>query len=241
MASWDDEDFEPTDASTTVNHFEGEDEDDDDIKDNWDDDDEEEKKEEVKQEPKPVKKKKTIADKIKEKEEKARQEKLARMEEVKILEEDDRDLTPEEQMEEKLRRQRLQEESDLELAKDAFGVIDIPGQKTIDNFMPSNKDEFLELSSMIVQKLAKLELRSDYQLFLETLIRDCCAGLEAEDIKKISTILNALVNEKQKLNKVAKGKKKTGAASKKTLASGKGVKDDMDYDDGYYNEFDDFM
>jgi len=240
MASWDDEDFEPTAASTAVNHFEGEDEDDDDIKDNWDDDDEEEKKEEVNQEPKPVKKKKTIADKIKEKEEKARQEKLARMEEMKKLEEN-RELTPEEQLEEKLRQQRLQEESDLELAKDAFGVLDIPGQKTIDNFMPSNKDEFLELSNMIVQKLAKLELRSDYQFFLETLVRDCCAGLEAEDIKKISTILNSLVNEKQKLNKVAKGKKKTGAASKKTLASGKGVKDDMDYDDGYYNEFDDFM
>lgn len=241
MASWDDEDFEPSEASNSMNQFEGEDVDDDDIKDNWDDDDEEEKKEEVKQEPKPVKKKKTIAEKIKEKEEKAKQEKLARMEEMKRMEEDDKDLTPEEQLEEKLRRQRLQEESDLELAKDAFGVTDIPGQKTIDNFLPSNKDEFLELSNMIVQKLAKLELCSDYQLFLETLIRDCCAGLEAEDIKRISTILNSLVNEKQKLNKVAKGKKKTGAASKKTLASGKGVKDDMDYDDGYYNEFDDFM
>jgi len=241
MASWDDEDFEPTEATTTsLNHFAGEDEDDDDIKDNWDDD-EEEKKEEVKVEPVKQKKKKNIAEKIKEKEEKARQEKLARMEELKKMEEENKELTPEEEMEEKLRRQKLQEESDLELAKDAFGVSDIPGQKTIDNFVPLNKDEFLELSNMIVQKLSKFEARAEYQLFLETLVRDCCAGLEAEDIKKISNNLNILVNEKQKLNKVAKGKKKTGAANKKTLATGKGVKDDMDYDDSYYNEYEDFM
>jgi translation initiation factor 3 subunit J len=30
-------------------------------------------------------------------------------------------LTPEEELEEKLKRQRLQEQSDLELAKEAFG------------------------------------------------------------------------------------------------------------------------
>lgn len=37
-------------------------------------------------------------------------------------------------------------------------MIDVPAQKTIDNFNPLNKDEFLELSSMIVQKLAKFEV-----------------------------------------------------------------------------------
>jgi len=242
MASWEEEDFEPTtDASAAGYQFVGEDEDDDDIKDNWDDDEEEEKKE-VKVEPVKQKKKKTIAEKIKEKEEKARQEKLAHMEEIKKLEEENKELTPEEQIDEKLRRQRLQEESDLELAKDAFGITDVPVQKTIDNFMPTNKDEFIEFSNMIVQKLAKFEARSDYQFFLETLIRDSCAGLEADDIKKISNNLNILVNEKQKLNKVAKGKKKTAAANKKTLATGKGVKDDMEsYDDSYYNEYEDFM
>jgi len=171
-----------------------------------------------------------------------RLEKLAKMEEMKRMAEENKELSPEEEMEEKLRRQRLQEESDLELAKDAFGVIDVPAQKTIDNFNPLNKDEFLELSSMIVQKLAKFEGRTEYQFFLETLVRDCCAGLDSEDIKKISNNLNVLVNEKQKLNKVAKGKKKTGAANKKTLATGKGMKDDdMNFDDSYYNEYEDFM
>lgn len=203
------------------------------------------RKKEVASVPKPEpKKKKTIAEKIREKEEKQKQEKLARLEELKKMEEENRELTPEEEMEEKLRRQRLQEEADLEIAKDAFGITDVPvvpGQKTIDNFAPINKEEFLELSNMIVQKFTKLEVNTDYLFFLETLVRDCCAGLDADDIKKITSTLNSLVNEKQKLAKVGKGKKKTAGASKKTLATGKGVKDDMDFDDSYYNEFDDFM
>jgi len=239
MASWDDEDFEAGETNAIANHFEGEDEDDDEIKDNWDDDEEEKK--EVSTVPKPEpKKKKTIMEKIKEKEEKAREEKLARLEEMKRLEEENRELTPEEEIEEKLRRQRLQEEADLQLAKDTFGVVDVPVQKTIDNFIPSNRDEFLELSNMIVQKLAKVEHHGEYQGFLETLVRDFSAGMEAEDIKKIIVILNSLVSEKQKAAKVAKGKKKAGATNK-NLKTGKGVKDDMDYDDSYYNEYEDFM
>merc|ERR550517_2418071 len=75
---------------------------------------------------------------------------------------------------------------------------------------------------MIVQKLAKLEVRMEYASFLETLVRDCCAGCEAEEIKKISNTLNLLVQEKQKLNKAKdKGKKKTATAAKKTWRVGK--------------------
>lgn len=241
MASWEDEDFEPSYApGAPVDKWDGEDEDDDDIKDCWDADEEEEKKEVPQSQPK---KKKTLEEKVKEREEKKRKEALAKQAEMNATKE----LTPEEELEEKLRQQRLQEESDLEIAKDAFGVVDlaVPGQRTIDNFMPANKEEFTELANMIVQKLTKFELRTDYPLFLETLIRDVCAGCEAEEIRKISNTLNLLVQAKQKENKVAnKGKKKTPATGKKTLASGKGIKDDLDYDGGYYdlnNEFDDFM
>jgi len=241
MASWDDEDYEPVDASaavTAADKWDGEDEDDDDCKDNWDDEDEETPKSDVpKSQPK---KKKTLAEKIAEKEEKKRQEAIERQQQLEA----ERDETPEEELERKMREQRLQEESDLELAKEAFGVVDVlPGVKTIDNFMPSNKEEFTELSNMIVQKLAKLEVRMEYASFLETLVRDCCAGCEAEEIKKISNTLNLLVQEKQKLNKAKdKGKKKTATAAKKTLASGKGMNNDqMDYYDDGYNEYEDFM
>merc|ERR1712168_1700618 len=89
-----------------------------------------------------------------------------------------------------------------------------------------------------------LEYKSDFAFFLETLVRDCCAGREPEVIKKISNTLTVLANEKQKLNKADKnkGKKKAAATTKKTLASGKAVqKADDDYYDDYYNEYDDFM
>lgn len=190
------------------------------------------------------KKKKTLAEKIAEREELKKKEALAKMQQA----EEERELTPEEELERKLMDQKRQEEADLELAKEAFGVTDVapalPGQKTIDNFNPKNKDEFAELSNMIVEKLSTLEYKTDFTYFLETLVRDCCAGREPEDIKKISNTLTLLANEKQKLSKADKnkGKKKAAATGKKTLATGKGVgKADDDYYDDYYNEYDDFM
>lgn len=247
MASWDDEEFEPTESaantSAAKDKWDGEDEDED-APDNWwsDEEGEDKNKENVpKSQPK---KKKTLGEKIAEREEKQkeerRQESLRRLQE----QEDNRELTSEE-------RKKMQEESDLELAMDTFGVAEdhavaapvLPDQRTIDNFTPTNKEEFNELSKMIVQKLAKLEGRIEYGSFLETTVRDACAGCEPDVIKKISSTLNSLATEKQKLIKEkTKGKKKTGAAANKTLKTGKGVKGDMDYDDyGDYGDFDDFM
>jgi len=246
MASWDDEDYEPAEtvnqSSGAADRWSGEDEDDDGLKDNWDDDEEEKEASDVpKSQPK---KKKTLAEKIAEREEIKKKEALAKMNQA----EEERELTPEEELERKLMDQKRQEEADLELAKEAFGVSDtapvLPGQKTIDNFNPKNKDEFAELSNMIVEKLSTLEYKTDFNYFLETLVRDCCAGREPEDIKKISNTLTLLANEKQKLSKADKnkGKKKAAATGKKTLATGKGVgKADDDYYDDYYNEYDDFM
>jgi len=217
-ASWDDEDFEP--ARVNNNHtFNGEDEEDDGLKDNWDDEEEEDAEKAVpKSEPK---KKKTLEEKIKEREQKKKVELLAKMEEIKLMEEQTRELTTEE-------RQRAQEEADLEIAKDAFGISDevpevsevpaVPGVKTIDNFEPTNKTEFQELSTMVVQKFSTLELQSDYLYFLETTIRDCCAGFEPDDIKKISNTLNSLVLEKQKQNKAVKGKKENWCTRKEDLS-----------------------
>jgi len=245
--NWDDEEYEAPEAATTngavvvTDKWEGEDEDDDDLKDNWDDEEEEKQDSDV---PKTVpKKKKTLAEKIAEREEAKRQEAILKMQQAEA----ERELTPEEDLARKMREQKLAEEADFELSKEMFGTDDsvvVPGQKTIDNFVPKNKEEFTELANMIVEKLSTLEYKTDFNFFLETLVRDCCAGREPEDIKKISNTLTLLANEKQKLNKADKnkGKKKAAATTKKTLASGKGVsKADDDYYDDYYNEYDDFM
>jgi len=245
MASWDSEDFDVDTNEPAVvgvsDKWEGEDEDDD-IADSWDALDEDEDKEKPKTTTQP-KKKKTLDEKIKEREEKRRLEKLAREEERKREEEANRELTPEEQMAEKLRQQRLQEESDLELAKEAFGITeDMPGVKTIDKFVPDNREEFNELSQMLVTKLQDLENKSEYPGFLETLFRDCCASVDAETIKKIASTLNVLASEKQKLSKPKAGKKK-GAKTTNTLKAGKAsTKSDMSgFNDDYYDEYEDFM
>lgn len=244
MTSWDDEDYEPVETTAAVvagggaDRWSGEDEDEDGLKDNWDDEEEEKDTSNVpKSQPK---KKKTLAEKIAEKEAAKREEVLAKMAQADA----ERELTPEEEMSQKLRDQKMQEEADLELAKEAFGITEVlPGVKTIDNFEPKTKEEFAELASMIVEKLSALEYKTDYNYFLETLVRDSCAGREPEDIKKISNMLTLLANEKQKLNKDKnKGKKKAGATKKNTLAAGKGVgKAGDDYYDDYYDEYNDFM
>merc|ERR1712013_398331 len=231
MNSWDDEDYEPEEPKTAAavggglaDRWSGEDEDEDGLMDNWDDDPVEKETSGVpKSQPK---KKKTLAEKIAEKEEAKKAELLARMAE----QEESREMTEAE-------KQAAQLESDLEIARENLGFGDevLPGVKTIDNFEPKSKDDFIELSAMIVEKLSKLEYKSDYGFFLETLVRDSCAGREPEDIKKISNTLTLLANEKQKLNKADKNK--AAATKKNTLASGKGVGKmaNDDYDD-YYNE-----
>ncbi|XP_072038752.1 eukaryotic translation initiation factor 3 subunit J-like isoform X2 [Amphiura filiformis] len=126
MASWDDDEFDPeanfqppTATGQVSDRWEGEDEPED-VKGAWDDDDDEENNgtgDENKVKAVQRKKKKKLEDIIKEKEEKRRQE----MEEKRKAEEERlKALSPEAEIEERIRRQKLQEESDLQLAKEAF-------------------------------------------------------------------------------------------------------------------------
>ncbi|KAI6077883.1 Eukaryotic translation initiation factor 3 subunit J isoform X1 [Aix galericulata] len=218
----------------------GEDEEDD-VKDNWDDEEEEEeaKETEIKQEPK-VSEKKKIAEKIKEKE---KQQKKKQEELKKRLEapEEHRELTPEEQLADKLRLKKLQEESDLELAKETFGVNNTCG---IDAMNPSSKDDFTEFGKLLKEKITQYEKSLHYASFLEALVRDVCISLEIDDLKKITNSLTVLCSEKQKQEKQSKAKKK-----KKGVVPGGGLKatmkDDLadygGYDGEYVQDFEDFI
>uniref|UniRef100_H0VLC3 Eukaryotic translation initiation factor 3 subunit J n=2 Tax=Cavia porcellus TaxID=10141 RepID=H0VLC3_CAVPO len=220
--------------------WEGEDEDED-VKDNWDDDDDEKKEEvEVKPEVK-ISEKKKIAEKIKEKE---RQQKKRQEEIKKRLEEPEEPkvLTPEEQLADKLRLKKLQEESDLELAKETFGVNNtVYG---IDAMNPSSRDDFTEFGKLLKDKITQYEKSLYYASFLEALVRDVCISLEIDDLKKITNSLTVLCSEKQKQEKQSKAKKK-----KKGVVPGGGLKatmkDDLadygGYDGGYVQDYEDFM
>ncbi|XP_022902598.1 eukaryotic translation initiation factor 3 subunit J [Onthophagus taurus] len=229
MDSWDDDNFEPQvvmPITIASNKWEGEDEDED-VKDNWEDEDEE-KKEEV---PAPIQqkpKKKSIQEKIAEKE-RLRAEELARKR--KEEEEDDEDDLP---PEERLRRQK---ESDLNAALETtFGGSNTP--TGIDGMDPKSKEEFQELADAIVNKVQPYTKSAEYPVFAETVVRNICATMSSLDIKKIKNTIDNLYMEKQKIEKGDKAKKS------KTKGKAKLKMDNENQFSAYvedYDEFDDFM
>ncbi|KAG8183028.1 hypothetical protein JTE90_015659 [Oedothorax gibbosus] len=206
-ADWENEDFEPTLKKPILHtdRWEGEDEDDD-VKDNWDDEEAEEKeKPEQNMVAMQPKKKKPLAQIIAEKEEKRRKE----LEEKQRLqkEQQNKDLTPQERLANKLKQQKLQEEADLQLAKETFGVID--AVQTIDQMKPSSKEDFDNFKKALVEKIQQSEESPHFVSFLEDLFRDICLNVSPEDIKKVTSSLTALANEKTKVLKAKAGKKKS--------------------------------
>ena len=115
--NWDDDDFEPevpSGATAVSDKWAGENEED--VKDNWDEDDEEtEDKSHVE-----VKKKKSLKERIAEKEAKRAAELAAKR---KKEEEENKPLSPEEALAERLRQQKMAEESDLALAREALNLV----------------------------------------------------------------------------------------------------------------------
>jgi translation initiation factor 3 subunit J len=202
----------------------GEDEDDD-VKDNWDDEDEEPKSESVSDDPKPAaaSKKKALAKKIAEKEEQAR------------LKANSRPLTAEEQAADKLEKLRLQQESDLRLAQEAFGLGDA-NAAGLDALPLSSTSDFDNFKKVLISRLQAAERSPHYVPFLENTIRDICASLDPEDIKRISSNLNTLWNEKVKASKGPKAKKGKAKGAIKVERTA------MDYDgNDIGDDFDDFM
>ncbi|XP_044206939.1 eukaryotic translation initiation factor 3 subunit J-B [Thunnus albacares] len=240
MADWDADNFEPEEPikkAVVMDKWEGEDEEED-VKDNWDDEEEEDtKKVEVKKTEKKVSDKKKLMEKIKEKENRLKKKQQE-------LENSRAELTQEEQLAEKLRVKKLQEDADLELAKDAFGVSSTSNSVTgIDGMCPSSKEDFTEFEKLLKEKITQFEKSVHYSSFLDSLFRELCISLEVDDLKKVSNSLSVLLSEKQKQEKQNKGKKK-----KKGVVPGGGLKaqlrDDLDYaefDGGYAQDYEDFM
>merc|ERR1712240_33145 len=102
-------------------------------------------KEEEKKAAAKVSEKKKLSEKIKEKENRLRK----KLEEIKAKE--IQDMTPEEQQAERLRVKKLQEAADLELAKEAFGIVGGPENivNGIDAMSPSSKDDFTEFEKLL--------------------------------------------------------------------------------------------
>ncbi|UYV67317.1 EIF3J [Cordylochernes scorpioides] len=144
-------------------------------------------------------------------------------------------MTPEEQMAEKLRLRKLQEESDFEMARETFGLTEAPSSDSFESQNPSTKEEFDEFKKLVVDKLQSLEKSALYMPFLEDFMRDLCVNFEAEEVKKLSSVLNALANEKVKSQK-GKAKKKAGG-KKATLKLDRGNNYMEDYGGDDFEDF----
>ncbi|XP_041984608.1 eukaryotic translation initiation factor 3 subunit J [Aricia agestis] len=237
--SWDADDFEPKlpTTLTSSNKWEGEDVDET-VKDSWEDEEEEKKDEEKKEEPKPAPKpKKKISEKIAEKErlEREKAERLAAQAQQE-------ELTPEQKLAEKLRRQKLQEESDLRLALETFGVTE-GGAGKLDMFNPTTKEEFTEFSDLLCKKINIYKAREEFPAFVDDLIKNIIVHMPSADIKRIKMTVDNLYIEKQKAEKNDKAKKPNKGKGKAKLKV-EGDNAHLNQYDGYGNfddDYDDFM
>lgn len=241
MADWDADDFEPDAPSTLVtakatDKWDGEDEDDD-CKDAWDASSSEDEEDKSKDEDQPVKvkKKKTLAQKIAEKEAAAEE---ARIEALAEEEED----TPEAKLAAKMKMQRLAEEGDRELFKDLVGGVETSGGGIIDNTVPETREEFEEFGKLVADKFATLEGSDHFQDFAANFIEILCRDqLNVATLKKVKQNAEAFHSAKLKEEK-AKGKAATAkiTTKKATLKTGR-ANDHMSLAGGGYDDMDDFM
>jgi len=87
---------------------------------------------------------------------------------------------------------------------------------TLPIFKPTNKEQFDALRQVLVPLITANSSRLAYSTFVQDLVRDVCGGLRSDAIKKITTSLTVLSNEKMRSEKSDKGgNKKTKAAKTK--------------------------
>lgn len=113
-------------------------------------------------------------------------------------------------------------------------------------FKPSTKTQFETLRNTLTPLITASDKKAHYTLFLQEFAKQLAAELPSDQVKKISSSLTALANEKMKNEKAAeKGGKKSKAAKTKTSLVGARQNDDdfsaynNDNDDAFGD--DDFM
>ncbi|RUS72491.1 hypothetical protein EGW08_019745 [Elysia chlorotica] len=230
MDDWENADFEPSaPVQPVTDKWEGEDEDDD-VKDNWEDEEEEEKRADGEsktsgtayQRPK----KKPLAERIAEK----NKSKLAEDEKK----EEQKELTPEEKLAERIRLQKIQEEADLNIAKGLFGVQ----AQGIDKMYPETEEEFEQFREALKSKITFFEGGKLYPAFAAKLIHEISLTLPADDIKKIGIALNSLYHEKERQRKEQAKSQKKKKSGKINIKIGKADDLGLADDAGAYYEDD---
>ncbi|CAH1720808.1 hypothetical protein AGLY_006546 [Aphis glycines] len=239
---WDADNFEPAKpivpivdivGGAKLNKWEGEDEEEN-IKDSWDAEEEETKKVETKVPEKKTKSK--LEQKIAERERKQKieNEKMRR----KFLEaEENSNMTPEEK---KLLQQKLQEEADLEVAKEMLGV-DENDEDSIDRMNPKSKEDFVVFEQALQKKIQSFSKSDHYSDFIEELIRNLSVTLSMNDLRKLKASVDNMSAEKLKAEKGDKNKKNKGKGKAKLRLDNSTIPDYNEFSAYTVDDYEEFM
>ncbi|KAJ1945861.1 Translation initiation factor 3 subunit J component [Linderina macrospora] len=247
MSDWENEDFDETPVVKVPKKKWGDEDEDSDSSapDNWDnssdesesEDDDDKPKQAAVPAPKP-KVKKSLSERIAERQ----VEREARKKEL-LGDDDDSEVDEEDIVSKKMQVRRAQVESDLQNTEDLFSGLTVKDTKVADvlsTINPKNQAEFDEFRKALVERIQKTQSHRMYVGFLESLIRDLALPLKDVDVRKFSSVLTTLANEKQRAARdAAKGKKKGG---KKAVVKAP-PKEQLDMNDysRNFDDFDDFM
>jgi translation initiation factor 3 subunit J len=168
-----------------------------------------------------------------------------------------------EEEDEAARRERLrrtEQESDLKHAEDLFGNIGISNRKvataanavvvdakdpaatidltTLPLFDPKTKTQFEKLRDTLIPVITSNSKKAHYVIFLQEFTKQLAKDLPSDQIKKISSGLTALSNEKMKEEKAAEkgGKKSKAQKTKVALVASRNATTTADvnaYDDDF--------
>lgn len=141
---------------------------------------------------------------------------------------------------EKLRQQRLIEESDFEAAMDLFGG----SGRSLEGFIPKSAKDFEEFGRLVAGvHLLPHAKSAHYKAAIKSFLKTALSLMAAQEVKDVETCVAGIRSERLKEEKAAAGGKKT--AKKAALNVGKGGGsaglDDYIYDDAGDGDLDDFM
>ncbi|RKP25619.1 eukaryotic translation initiation factor 3 subunit J [Syncephalis pseudoplumigaleata] len=104
---------------------------------------------------------------------------------------------------------------------------------------PKTKEEFDAFKTALVERIETFKTSRHYAGMVEALATELCRSLKDVDIRKVSSALSRIANDKQREAK-AKEKKK-GASKKPSVQVSSSTIDTTDYggayDDGDYDDF----
>lgn len=141
---------------------------------------------------------------------------------------------------ERLRRQRLEEESDLRAINEMFGGERASQIKQLDSMIPKTVKDFEEAAELVAKLfITQHKDNKNYKAFLKSLMKQATDPLSAEDAKEIENMAGTIRADKVKAEKAAaaakKGTKKQVNVGKAGASAGL---DDYIYDAPEEDEFD---